>query len=387
MWSGIYVPIRHFHDVVRTKLAFTLWHWYIKKAYLFYMFFRKKKPKRLYYPAKSRWYSKPRRRPTVKRAHRLFKKGFKGWLKDLTQKSFYWVVTGIAFAGLLTFLFFSSYLSITRIEVIRENFNVDSAAIENKLNIYIGKNIFFISKNSIAHTINTYFPEFSEVTINKIFPEALKISLKSYPIVANLKAYYVLPEPEIKIEDDFSELNKAIEELSGSDPGLAHVGAISPLNDEKVAEAVFDIEEGGGPEPIEQKCLINRIGQAIFDQEENLELMTITVHGLTQPIEDRGQVIPREHMDYILEAMQYFTNSMGMEILGVEYFSVAREIHLKTAGSLIIWISIDRDFKDQIDKLHVIYEPAELNKEDLRYIDLRIRNKVIYCPKNARCDH
>ena len=127
------------------------------------MFLRKKKPKRLYYPSKSKWYAKPRRRPSVKRANRRFKKGIKGFFKDLIKKSLYLVIVGAAFGALLIGLFFSSYFSITRTEVIRANFNVDSAAIENKLNSFIGKNIIFTSKRTIHKTIQVYFPEFATI--------------------------------------------------------------------------------------------------------------------------------------------------------------------------------------------------------------------------------
>ncbi len=348
------------------------------------MFFRKKKPKRLYYPAKSRWYAKPRRRTAVKRTN---KKKIGGFFKQLAKKSLYWVVTVIAFGVLVLILLLSSYFSITNIEVIRENFNIDSATIENELNQFIGKNIIFFSRGRIYKAINTHFPEFATVDVHKIFPSTIEIELESYPIVANLRAYYILPEPEERIEEDFTELSRAIEELSGSDQKLAILENNHPISDEKITDKIFDIdEEDDGPEPIEQKSLLNRIGQAIFDHEENLEFMTIVVRGLTQPIEDRQQVISLERMDYILETIQYFTNAMGPEVLRVEYLPIAREIHLKSKDNLVLWISIERDFKEQIDKLNIIYEPAELNKENLSYIDLRIRNKVIYCTRNADCD-
>ncbi len=298
------------------------------------------------------------------------------------------VITGVSIVILLLILITSTYLSITNIEVVRENFNINSAEIENKLNIYIGKNLLFFPKSKIYKTINTHFPEFNEVKVNKIFPSIVKIQLTSHPIVANLRAYYVLPEPVVVVEESFTELNKAIEELSGTDPNLALLDINNPLSDEDVSEAIFDLGEGGdeGPEPIEQKSLLNRIGQAIFDQEENLELMTITVRNLTQPIEDREQVVHTQYMDIILETIQYFQNTMGFEVLGIEYLSVAREIHLKTENNLVIWISINRDFKEQIDKMHTIYEPAELNSENISYIDLRVKDKVIYCPRHTRCD-
>ncbi len=351
------------------------------------MIFRRKKPKRLYYPTKARWYNRPRRRPAGK-TRKAPKKGLKGVFRNWVKKSAYTAVAAGGAALLFVVLFAFSYLSITNIEVVRENFNIDSAAIENRLNPYIGKNLLFFPKKKIYQTINEHFPEFAEIKVDKIFPSAIRIRLKSHPIVANLKAYYVLPEPErLAKEESFTELNRAIEELSDNNPDLEKVDTDSPLGDKEVTEPIFDLGEGGGgPEPTEQKSLLNRIGQAIFNQDENLELMTVTVRQLDQPVEDREQVIPREHMDYMLKAIDYFTNAMGLDVLGIDYLQVAREIHLKTEKDLTVWLSIERDFKQQIDKLSTIYEPAELDKEELSYIDLRVKDKVIYCPRNARCD-
>jgi cell division septal protein FtsQ len=349
--------------------------------------FRKKKPKRLYYPVKSRWYTRPRRKPSVKRTNKLFKGGWSG-VKIMLKKSLYLTVTTGIFIALILFLAFSSYFSVTDIEVVRENFNIDSAEIENEVNQYIGKSIIFFPKTQIHKTIQTKFPEFASIEIRKILPSTIKIHLESHEIVANLRAYYVLPEAEKVTKEDFTELNKAIEELSGSDPEIESLEELTPLGDEEVADAIFDLgEEDEGPAPIEQKSLINRIGQAIFDQQENLELITIIVHDLSQPVEDREQIITREHMDYMLEAIQYLKNTMDLEILEIKYLPIAREIHLKTNNNLVLWLGIGRDYKEQIDKLNTIYENAELNKEDLAYIDLRIKDKVIYCSRDTQCDN
>jgi len=348
--------------------------------------FWKKTPKRLYYPVKSSWYTRPRRKPSVKRQTKFFKGGF-SWLKKLAKKSLYIVIATGVLALLIIFFAFSSYFSIKKIEVIRQTFNVDSASIENQLNKYIGKNIIFFSRSNIYKTIQDKFPEFANVKVHKILPSTISIELESQPIIANLKAYYILPEPEPVTDESYTELNKAIEELAGTDPNLNKPSIENPLADKKVTETAFTLDENRKPpEPIEQKCLLNQVGQAIFDQEENLELMTISIRGLTQPIVDREQVIPTDHMEYMLGALQYYKNVMGLDILGIEYLPIEREMHLKTANNLFLWISLERDYKEQIDKLHTIYEAAELNKEDLAYIDLRIKEKVIYCPRNSSCD-
>jgi len=349
------------------------------------MFFWRKKPKRLYYPVKSNWYTRPRHRPDIRRS-KFFKGGISG-IKRFLQKSFYFVLLIGFFVLILIFLAFSSYFSIKNIEVVRENFNVDSAGIENELNQYIGRNIIFFSKDNIYKTIQKKFPEFANISVSKVFPSTITIQLESQPIIANLRAYYILPEPEIITETSFTELNKAIEDISGVTSDIKKTEIQSSLDNKKIIESAFTLDENKAkPKPVEQKCLLNRVGLAICDQKENLELMTITIKGLTKPVSDREQIIPAEHMDFILGSLQYIKNILGIDILTVEYLQSAKEIHLKTQNNLVLWVSLDRDYKEQIDKLNTIYKAAELYKEDLAYIDLRVKEKVIYCPRHATCD-
>lgn len=308
-------------------------------------------------------------------------------LKKLAKANLLWFLVGVFFLIVIGFLSFSSYFSIKNIQVDRTNFNVNSAAIESELNRFIGRNLIFFSRSKMYTVIHETFPEFETVDIHKVFPNQIRIELSSYPTVANLRAYHRLPEPEENIEEDFTELNKAIEELSDVNPGLNLIKD-APALDEAVTSEVFDLEaEDREPEETEQKSLLNQIGQAIFDQEENLELITIAVRGLTQPVVDRERIIPQEHMEYLLDAIAYFENTMAVTIKSADYLPVAREIHLKTDTNLVVWITIEREFREQIDKLVTIYETAELNKEKLSYIDLRIKEKIIYCPKRDKCDN
>lgn len=329
------------------------------------MVFRKKKPKRLYYPTKSRWYKQPRRRPKVRRSRQILKHNVRTRFTKLFKNAIYFIIGAVIIAVFVIVFVFSSYLSITSIEIVREDFNIDSAAITNELNQYIGRNILLFPRSKIVNTVQEKFPEFMNVKVNKVFPHAIKISLESYPIVANVRAYYVLPEAEIPEEDaTIAEVYEALETAFS-------------LDEESVEEEA---------EPIEQKCLLNRIGQAIFDQEENLELMNVIIDDLKQPIEDREIIIPKEHMDYMLDAIRYFNNSFKMQVRGLRYLSVAREVHIKTDSGIMIWLTFVKDYKKQMDKLGSIYEAAEFDKEDLAYIDLRVQEKVIYCPLRSNCN-
>ena len=164
------------------------------------MFWRKK-PHRLYIPTKAHWYTRPRhifknpqrslwRRNTASFFARFFQNRFALWSISL----------GLIFSAILFGT--SSYFAIKNIEVLREDFNIDSATIENELSPYIGNHILFFPRNRIIRAIQEKFPEFRLVTVKKVFPNTLKVNLISHDIVANLRVYYVLPKAEeVSLED------------------------------------------------------------------------------------------------------------------------------------------------------------------------------------------
>lgn len=346
------------------------------------MFGRKKKTNRLYYPTKSRWMTRKRRKPTVKISRKKKTVNYEKLIKEFFKNSFYLLILGIIGVIVAIFFVFSSYFAIKEIEVARDNFKIDTSSIENKLNKYIGENIIFFSRAKIIQSIKEEFPEFVSVKVNKSLPNKLKIHLENYEIIANLRAYHLPPKKE-EPQQDFTELERAVR--GDSKP--------HPLEDEEIVRRVFDLdlveaqkkEEEESRQEIEQKCGINQTGQAIFDQEENLELITIIIRGLEQPVEDRGRVLTEDEMNYIMDAMHYFNNLFHMQVRGIKYFSIERELHFTLDTGMVIWLTTTKEYKQQIDKLNIIYEEAELNKEDLVYIDLRVKEKVIYCPKKSRC--
>ena len=88
-----------------------------------------------------------------------------------------------------------------------------------------------------------------------------------------------------------------------------------------------------------------------------------------------------------METLQYFNNLFEIQIEKVRYLPVAREIHLIADSDLRLWLTTEKDYKKQLDKLSIIYEAAELDKEEIAYIDLRVQEKVIYCSRGSRCNN
>ncbi len=336
------------------------------------MIFKKKRQKRLYYPTKSTWYRKLRKRPKIKSSNKIFSHNIRIHFTRFLKNFFLYVVIAAFFLFSLIFVLFSSHFSVNKIEIVRDDLHVDSASVSHLLNQFNGKSIFLFPKKRVVDLIQKNYPEFSGVRVKKVLPNIIKVELEVYDIVANIKAYYVLPKvtiPPLDSEDVSEDVHKISDALKT---------AFTLDEDARVSEKE-DIT------PIEQRALINRVGQAIFDREEDLELMTIVIDNLFQPIEDREVVISKETMDYLLDSIKYFTNLTQMEIKSVRYIPVGREFHLRTDNGLILWLSLMKDYKEQLDKFHTIYKVAELDKEDISYIDLRIKEKIIYCPRKSRC--
>jgi hypothetical protein len=279
-------------------------------------------------------------------------------------------MVGGIFLLIFSYFFFSSRFAITSIEVAREDFSVDSAAITADLNGFIGKNILFLPRSRIISKIQENFPEFESIDVGKILPNKIQIRLASYPIVANVRAYYILPKVEKSPFNDTKiseELQKAFQEAFTLDPNAKEP---EPEN-----------------EPIEQKGLVNSIGQIILDQEEKLELLTIKITGLTKPVGNREFIISTDQITYIDEAIKYFNNLFDMKVAEVTYLPIPRELHFYTSTNLNIWLAMERDYEKQLDKLASIYKSAALDTEAISYIDLRINEKVIYCPVGNSCSH
>ncbi len=327
------------------------------------MFFKKKKPNRLYVATKSKWYNKPRTRPTVGTSRKILSLGLRTKFSVFFKDSFLYLIAGLIFLGLIFFLVFSSKFSINKIDIARNNLYINSATISTLLAPYKGDSIFFFSKSKAQELIQKKYPEFSKVEIRKLLPDRIKVELETYDIIANVKAYYTLPKV-----DETAAFSKDAEQDSFDKEFGTTTTSKKQLN------------------PIKQEAQLNSIGQAIFDREVNPDLMTITIEGLSQPIEDRQIIVPKEDMAYITDTLKYFHNIIQTEIKQVKYFPIANEVHLTTDKNLTLWLLTKKPYKEQLDRFNTIYKAKKLDKVDIAYMDLRVTEKVIYCPRGTSCD-
>ncbi len=254
------------------------------------------------------------------------------------------------------FVWFSGYFKITKIYVQYEEFQNENSDILNYFDTLKGKNYLFTDPAEKKTDIQKAHPEISNIIIQKIFPDTIKISFTEFPITANVE---------------------------------------SIVNGKSV-----------------EKVLINSVGMVIYHDTENpnlpyikmittaeiddtMTLPSVEVPGEnstppapivpptpTQPAEKPLPVISQEYLTYMLSATKSFEERFGMKITELQLLPQARELHFKTEKNFEIWLDIQIPFEKQFLKLKKAMTTLDIYKTPLFYIDLRVSGangeKVIF---------
>jgi cell division septal protein FtsQ len=223
-------------------------------------------------------------------------------------------------------LFFSSYFTITTIEIQEQDVENEGFKEEVKTSIEnaIGKNLVFIDTEELKLKILETFPEIEQVEIKKDYPRTLVINFSEYELVANV------------------------------------------INESST---------------VKKSYIINSIGYAIKENFENPNLPYIKIK-TDEPANPENPIIEANKLRYILEAIIYFEDKFGMRVIEVEYKKIPREIHILTEKNFYIWLDIQKTIDEQFKKLKKALTKLDIYNENLEYIDLRIAgsngDKIIY---------
>jgi Fe-S cluster assembly scaffold protein SufB len=84
------------------------------------------------------------------------------------------------------------------------------------------------------------------------------------------------------------------------------------------------------------------------------------------------------NISFIINKVQ--ENIVDLQIENIKYYVRERELHIKTKSNTILIFNINSNIKEQIEKATIFNkEKQNINKSNIIYIDLRIKNKVFYC--------
>lgn len=245
---------------------------------------------------------------------------YSGELKLSYKKGFplkKWLL--IAGGVILTFVIlyttiFSNFFQLERWRIYGNDIVQENSKFEEFLRVYKGKNLVFINSGKIETTIKEQYPAIETLRVKKVFPNTLVMEYENYPEIAN----------------------------------------------------VFNIVG-----ETQKKFIINEIGLLVEQDYENPNLPYIKVK-TDKALTLHEYALPRETLEYILDAVYDYEELFGMKVLDAEYWKREKEIHLKTERNFTIWLDTGLTLQEQFSKLKEIMPKLNIYTEDLEYIDLRI---------------
>jgi len=229
----------------------------------------------------------------------------------------------------IIFVVFGPYFTVKNVNILKKdnltNINIAYKAITN----IRWKSIFAVKEKEIFEKLKTYQHNIKNIDVSTTIPNNLKITIESYRGLFNTNINnkpYIITENGTLIPHKPDTALKNIKVLNNSDE-------INRFIDYK---QVFDTE------------YINNIFMLISKLEENI---------------------------------------IDIKIQELQYYSIERELHVKTTNNLLLF-SLDEDIIEQVEKTVIFHKQYHsLEKYGIYYSDLRIPNKVFYCPisEEFRC--
>jgi len=228
-------------------------------------------------------------------------------------------------------LYNSSFFKVNKIEILREDprssINIAYLSIWN----IKWKNIFSLNKNNLKNKLKNYQNNINYISITKLYPHTIKIKIWSYKeiynTIINNKTYLLLTN-----------------------------WSVVPIN--KINKNLLTININN-----------NKIGNFI----------------------DYKQIVKKEKLDKIIYIENKLKkNLLTNKIISIDFFPIQREVHiiLKNKTRIIFDINQNLNWIDKQIKKIIIFNKQyhNINKNDIIYIDLRIKYKLYYCDIEKKYD-
>jgi len=233
----------------------------------------------------------------------------------------YYILIFIIFIWIILYIFMWPTFKVKYIEIIKQD-NITNMTIAYKAtDKYRWKSIFQLDNKEILKRLKDYQYNIKDVKINIDLPDTLKINISSYKWLFNTtinNKTYIITENGTLIPSIYSEELKELKIIKKFDKNKF-------IDYKKVLDTKF----------------IKRISIIVNDLKENI---------------------------------------IELNIKEIKYYIIERELHIKTDNDTILIFNLDSDIKEQIEKITIFNkEHKNIEKSNIIYVDLRIKNKVFYC--------
>lgn len=228
-----------------------------------------------------------------------------------------WLILGGGAIILLIILYltiFSNFFQLRNWKIYGDDIIQENSKFEEFLKVHEGRNLVFLDAGKISSNIKNQYPEVENLRLKKVFPDTLILEFENFPEVANL--FNIVGETQ-------------------------------------------------------RKFIVNEIGLLIEQDYENPNLPYIKLQ-TEKSLELYDYALPRDKLEYLLDAIYDYEELFGMKVLDAEYKTKEREIHLKTERDFTIWLDTTLTLQEQYSKLKKALPKLNIYTESLEYIDLRI---------------
>ena len=243
------------------------------------------------------------------------------FLNKYSNKWYYLYIILFIIISLVLYISYWPTFKIKYIEIIKQD-NITNMNIAYKAtDKYRWSNIFSIEKKDILKRLKDYQQNIKNINTSIKLPNTLKININSYKTIFNTTINwktYLITENWTLIPSTYS---KDLKEL---------------------------------------KIIYN------FDKNKFLDYKKVLNSDFLKKI------------TFIVN--QTKENIIDINIKELKYYIIERELHIKTDKNTILIYNLSSQIKEQIKKISIFNkEKININKSNIIYIDLRIKNKVFYC--------
>lgn len=219
-------------------------------------------------------------------------------------------------------LFFSSLFKIKEV-IVSNSSNItslDQSLVDQTFQSLVGKNILLYTAHSIRNLGFSSIPRLKDVKVDILYPETIRVNVAEKPIVLALPG-----------KNGFSLVNE----------------------DGIIVKSVPKLD--------------TPLFQIYVMQEDNSNL---DIFYLNQ------QLFTPEQVLYFIVGKSLLEQKIGFTINQATWFPMAKEVHFQTDKGLSLWFDSQLTVDTQISKLVDIYGQIQKDLNKIKYIDLRIPEKV-----------
>lgn len=238
-------------------------------------------------------------------------------------------ITVVVLLLVFGFVLFSPVLQVREIQVERKSPRLDVEQVQEALVPVFNKHLVFLPKFEVIALLENALPDIEDVSVTKVFPSTLRVSIELDPIVARLR----ILEPD--------EQN-----------ALTYSGAtVDFLTDEGVYVATTSVQD-----------------------IETLPEIVIVDWGVRP---DPGtHLVDATLLERMNAAELTLLRQFGKEVVERRVFLRAQEFHV-SLGDIALWFDTKSPLEDQLNRYRLFLREVDI-REVRQYIDLRIADRVVY---------